>query len=547
MEPNTNKIIIYSPDSDCISLSFLDILLDETLTYGTAYIPKDCFKHTSQLNHRLPAKGAYELLLRASRHFPIEKSSIALSDTKNYYTVTIDEEAPCEQSLLTDCYILSKYKKILLDNGLFDAAVESILFLSDSLGIKEELLSVMSEMIQGGHLFDYYDLGSAPFLIYTGDTVCYQILSRFAKELGDALIRQGQLVEYYDFSTHEIADAAILIGRRFQAVIGIQTYMFSIRMENGVNFLHDYITGPKYNFVFDHPTRFSNHLEQTLDGLTILTPDRNYAAFAEKYYSVRARFLPPGGIICDIDNDTERFFNISFIATYNDISSDILREVHALTRSMRFLINSIWLILRDNPTLTGEDALKRALSFYHIEISDYEFVNLLKELNPYILYIVNYYRCKVLKTFLDANVCVHVFGTSWQHSSLKEHPCFIWHSCDLSTDECLNVWQQSKFSLNVMSWHKDAVTERILNSMLQKSVVITEQNPYICEEFEDGTDIILYDLKHLEKLPDIVCSLQKDSNRRRIIADNGYKKASQKHTWDQRALQLIALAEHDFL
>jgi len=543
MEPNTNTIIIYSPCSKSIALSLFDILLDETLAYGTIYVPTDCFKKVSQMNHRLPAKKEYELLLRLAEQYPIVTSDSVPLNSSNYYLMRLEESALSFEGLQTDCYILSRYKKILLSNSIFDAATESILQLATSLGRQEELLSFMSLMITETEDFLYYDLGSAPFLIYTGETICYEILSVFAKQIGDALCRLGNVIEYYDFSKKELSESTALIGRRFQAIVGVQTYMFSVRMDNGIDFLHDYIIGPKYNIVLDHPARFDNHLAQTPKYLTILTLDRNYAAFAEKYYSVSTQFLPPGGIPGRNTAYSNRPIGISLIASYNEISVEELRTVHQLPRTQRFFINRLWLILRSNPRLTAEAALSKALIYYNLTLDNAQFLSLYKELIPYINFITSYYRTQVLKVLLDAGFPVDVYGASWSTCPLRTHPNFIWHNKDLSTDECLEVWQNSKLALNVMSWHKDAITERILNSMLQKSVVITERNPYVCEAFEDEKDLLLYDLVHLKDLPRKVKVVLEDTSLCQDIAESGYQKALAAHTWDNRASQIIELAK----
>ena len=97
------------------TLSFLDILLDETLIYGKIYISKACFSTVSFLNHRLPAKEAYELVLRLAQEYPILLSNTAPSDLDSYFILLAEEPILDQASLQTDCYIISRYKKILLE------------------------------------------------------------------------------------------------------------------------------------------------------------------------------------------------------------------------------------------------------------------------------------------------------------------------------------------------------------------------------------------------------------------------------------------------
>lgn len=526
------------------SLNFLDILLDETTIYGTIYIPKKCFLTVSSLNHRLPAKENYELMLRLAQEFPILLSETPPSDLDSYFVVYAEETFPDEANLQTDCYIISRYKKLLLDHGLFDAATESILTQAQALGCQESILSFMTDMLQERGLYLHYYLGSEPFLIYTGDDVCYHILSVFAEELGSALRRQGQLVEYFDLSQKNFTDAAQLIRRKFQAVIGVQTYMFSAQLENNMGFLHDHIIGPKYNFVLDHPIWFRNHLTSVPKNLTIFTLDRNYATFARKHFPVQARFFPPGGIE-QANTSIARIYDVTFIGTYLNNARDVWNSLRNITREKRFLINRLWLTMRKHPAQSAEASLQIALDYYNLSVTDAEFLELLHSLRTYILFISYRYRSKILETLLVSGIKLDIFGSSWRYCPLRNHPNFIWHDQDLSTEECLDIWQHSKIALNIMSWHKDAITERILNSMLQKAVVATERNPYMEASFSSGEDLILYDLSTLDTLPDQIHNLLENPNLLSHIAERGYQKAHISHTWNQRAIELLDIACED--
>lgn len=542
METNLFITIYQKNRTEEKQLSFWDILLDETLISGTIYIPWECFKKVSTINRRLPAKQVYELLLRMSQEFPVYLTGKQPELAECFWTIEGKQPSVDMEGLKTDCYIVARYKKMLLEQQLFDSAVSSILEQATSIGCEEKVTALLSGMLQGDAVWEYLYLGSQPFLIYTGDAVCYNILSVFAEELGSAFRRLGYLVEYFDLSREDFTESFRLIGRSFQAVIGVQSYMFSVRLNDNQGFLHDKIIGPKYNYVFDHPVRFEQHLKEAPKNLTIFTLDRSYAAFAQKHYPVNAKFFPPAGIAREFTEE-KRIYNITFIGTYFDNRQDIRDDLMKLDRKKRFLVNRLWMVMRKSPRLSAEKALSLAVEYYHYSLSDSEFAELLHDMMKFIVFMTHEYRQKILKTLVEAGIKVDVFGTSWSTSALRRNPNFIWHNKDLTTEECLVVWQQSKMALNVMSWHKDGITERILNSMLQKAVVLTERNPYMEEHFKDGEDVALYDLAHLEKLPELVVNLLENEKCRVDIAERGYQKALASHTWDCRAKELIGIAE----
>lgn len=521
-----------------LSLQFLDILLDETLLYGTVYIPTVCFRNVSTLNHRLPGKQVYELVLRLASEYPVVLTDTPPANDKECMVLVFEPEPLGMDSLKSDCYIISRYKSLLQEHHFFDAAVTSILDAAQSIDAQSEIISFLSDMLSEAPAYEYLYAGSQPFLIYTGDTVCYQILSVFAEQFGAALRRLGYLVEYFDLSQEDFTEAYRFIGKNYQAVIGVQSYMFSAKLNHDMGFLHDKIIGPKYNFILDHPSRVENHLKEVPKQLTILAVDRNYAAYAKKTYPVNAIFFPPGGI-CTSFEPQERIFDVTFIGSYFDNFSFVLERFSEFSRQDRFLANRFWLIMKKSPALPAEEALSMALEHYHMQLSWAEFAELFHRFRDLIVYMATYYRMKVLRTLLEAGIPVHVFGTSWKSCPLRANPNFIWHNEDLSTDECLLVWQQSKIALNSMTWHKDGITERILNSMLQKAVVLTERNPYMEEAFCDGKDVLLYDLDKLNELPKIIQNTLPYPEKLSAIAKNGYLNALENHTWDSRAKEFI--------
>lgn len=554
----TNTVIIYNPlQQEDFVLNFFDILLDETLINGIVYVPVNCFQNVSTVNNRLPAKQIYEYVLRLAESYPVCISKKKPQNIKGYMKFDNRDisgqkknledpvkDLKIEDGLQTDCYLAARYKKILLERNLFEAVVESILAEATRLKCRQQVINFLEEMLQGGHAYQYFYQGSQPFLIYRGSKECYQVLDTFAECLGSALRKQGFVVEYFDLGKEKHTALSRYIGKSFQAIVGMQTYLFSARMKNG-SFLHDQIGGPKYNFVFDHPLWMYFQFQNVPDNLTILTMDKDYVAYIRRYHRLNAYLLPPGGIQVAFTQQ-KRIYDVVFIGSYIDNSKNIFKKLRELERPMRFLVNRFWLIMRKEPCLSVEEALWKALAFYNSKctFSGQQFMELCYELREYILFLSQYYRKKLIKILVNSGIRVDVFGTSWECCTLRDNSNFVWHNKDLGTQECLNVWQRSKISLNIMSCHKNAITERIANSMLQKAAVCTEHNPYLESQFQDGVDILFYDLAHLSELPKRIARLLADEQKLEMIGVNGYRKAEKLHTWDCRADKLVNMAQY---
>jgi len=113
--------------------------------------------------------------------------------------------------------------------------------------------------------------------------------------------------------------------------------------------------------------------------------------------------------------------------------------------------------------------------------------------------------------------------------------------------------QDAKIVLSTMTWFKDGTHDRVFNGMLQGAVAMTDTSGYMKEEFcgvpdgegsgEDNRELVFFELEALEKLPLLAEEVLRNPERAQQIADRGYAKARQSHTWRSRALEL----EHDLL
>ena len=276
-------------------LSFWDIFLDERWLDCEIYLAKDIIAHVGYLNNRLKEKHIYEYMLRVAKEYPVlcmtkeQFGKMSYGQEKDWELLEKLEGLQATQGYETDCYVIGRYKKELLEAGLFETVVESMLAQNNP-----ELNAYLEKMLAGsGEYYELYD-ATQPILIYCGNTECYGVLDTMARKFGQALSEQGERIKYYDVSQNDVSDVADYLTERLKAVIGVQTYMFSVRKKDGI-FVHDDIDVPLYNFVFDHPIWFRNHLEEVPKKMTILTLDHNYVQFIEKYYGHKAMFLPPAG------------------------------------------------------------------------------------------------------------------------------------------------------------------------------------------------------------------------------------------------------------
>lgn len=521
-------------------IPFLDILLDETICAGEIWVPEELVRNAGGVNRKLRAKQKYELILRIAKGTSVQIEEVA-PEISIEGMVRLCEDEPhslAEYGCRTDCYVIGKYSSELKEAGYFDMAILGVLAQAREQGCEERMLKFLEAMVEHGEAFFDIDDATCPVLVYKGDPVCHNVLTVFAEQFGAALERAGEKVVYYDLAQEDVEGILCFMGRRFKAIIGVQSYLFSVKLADEEHYVHEYIYGPKYNFVFDHPIWLKKHLMHQYPDYYILTLDQNYADFAKRYFGKQAILFPPAGMEAEGIGEQERTYDFTFVGTMGDYFSQVL-WIHELERPKRFLANRFLLIMRKHPELTLEEAFAQALAQQKLELTEKEFMERLRELCVTGYLVMHYYRYKVVETILKSGIRLDVFGNSWLQSPLRKYPNLICHP-DVTVEESLVIWKQSKLSLNVMSWHKGGFTERMAGIMLAGAVLVTDDTTYLRGRY-DQDDMLIFYLDKLEELPGQIRELLAGEGRRAKMAERGQSKTLQEHTWDKRAEQFLKL------
>ena len=522
-------------------VTWLELLLDETICEEPVWIEKEMAVRAGGVNAYLSAKQKYELLIRIAAETPVAFVDEKSDPDIKYIRFDDDEKnSGTDDGWKTDCYLIGRYSVELQTEGVFDDVITALLAEAQTAGRETKTITFLEHMIRKDA--EYWKLaeGSCDILLYKGDDVCHNVLNIFAEQFGRALSRAGKKVKYFDCEKQDIGELTLYMNQHFQAVIGVQSYLFSVKMKDEVHYLHEYIYGPKYNFIFDHPIWMRTHLKQQYPDFYVLTHDMNYVNFMEKYFHHNAILFPPAGMMSDDIQEKERIYDLTFVGTYGDYWNEILL-IHQMERKKRFLANHFLLIMRKNSALTAEGALQEVLKLRGMILSDDEFLDLLYDLRRVIYCVMHYYRNRVLRCILQSGIKLDVFGDSWMNCPLISYPNLICHP-NVTVEESLDIWKKSKLSLNIMSWHKGGFTERMANIMLAGAVLVTDDTTYLMGKYTDE-DLLTFSLEEREKLPDKIKYLFDHEEYRKIIAQNGKQKTLLQHTWDKRAEQFLDILD----
>lgn len=515
---------------------FFRILFDETIVNDRIWIPKKILKKTGGINRKLKAKQLYELLLRVAVHFSIRLEAEEPTDTENYMMFLPQKSDSEWEGIKTDFYIVARYKDKLMQESCFDIVVKSVLDHADTYGLLQESADLLEKFLV--HSPEYYQIyrDTQPVLIYKGENICHNVLNVFAERFGEALESRYQPVEYFDPEEEGLENIVRCMERCYKAVVGIQTYLFTVQLKNGT-YLHNVIDAPKYNMILDHPIWMKEHLKHHLNQFTVLTHDSNYVDFLEQKYKINAKLFPPAGMLPKIGLASEKKYGITFVGAYGDYWYEV-QKIHQMDRKQRFLANRFLLKMRRNPNLTAEAAWQLVLEEKGIIYTAEEYIEQFFSMRRVIYCVVHYYRKKVVEVILESGLQVDVFGDTWWNCPLRKYQNLICHP-NVTVEESMQVWQKSEMSLNIMSWHKGGFTERMANIMLCKSVLVTDATSYLCGRFESEKDMLIFSLENISKLPELLKKYLLDKEKQVQIAENGYKKALEYHTWDCRAKEFL--------
>lgn len=364
----------------------------------------------------------------------------------------------------------------------------------------------------------------------------YRVLHHFSKKLFEAMQRKGIDCRYVP-----VTEGAIHLN---WSDLPDCTLGFNIAPTAGTgsDLLCDEIATPHLAILVDPPTW---HYQLTNSPFTILAcDDRSGNRFLNQIPFKRHFFLPHA-----VERDVlyspheEKVYEITFLAT--NINHEQRRQAwqQLFPKEVCQAMDAAVEMVFAQSEKGFLEAFQEALLHYVPSSKDYElpknpdFIMLCYEVE---LYIKGKERVDLLKAITDVDV--HVFGASlgaadWK-SSLEGRRNLHFHP-PVSFDESCKIMRQSKIVLNSSMKNKEGAHERIFMGLGSGAAVVTNDCPFIREEFTDGEDILLYKPSQIEQLNDRLVSLLKHPEQLRSITQSGRARVLAAHTWDHRVDTII--------
>ena len=347
----------------------------------------------------------------------------------------------------------------------------------------------------------------------------YEVLHHFARKLYEAFKRQGAVCRL--LSGDERLYACLRDPPDF--TIGFNG---AIKMEDE-SFFCDHIRVPHVSCLVDPPFRF---LELTKSPFMIITCDDQEGCQLLKGKDFNRTVFFPHAVEKELNFDIskERIYDLVFLGTCIDPEArKKLWKDRFPPDIYGFMQKAVDIGLHEGPISFMTPLLK------HLDPEEYQEV--FEEVE---VYIKGVDRVRLLKAFPDRPV--HIFGSNikeWRNV-LKTDENIIVHD-PVSYEEAIAVMQQSKIVLNSSIKNKLGAHERIFTGMACGAVVVTNDNPWLREYFEDGKELLLFNSKTLNGLAKKVNLLLRDEEKIQAIAFAGRAKSIDWHTWDARVERLL--------
>ena len=431
------------------------------------------------------------------------------------------ERSVNEHTFFSYAYILRNCLPDMVEEGDLERALTAADNLSKETGMKSSFSKALDEMMET-EVYENINAETAPILVLFGDEqMGYGVLHGFASALSAALIDLGEAVQpvisgemNYDRMEQTL----------YKAIIGFQSGAF-------INPFFANLKGKKVQFWLDQPVFNQAQIEDMPKDCLFLCQDATHVSFIRNYYGFDAMLLPPGGFQPNVSIGEERIYDISFLGTYQKPFDGIFREEEQ--KFYNYMIAHC-----DETFFDGMCKMTKEEGTYVSNVACAEQVRALKHVCQH---VINYYKDKVLHAINDGGYKIHVYGETWD--AYPDQEGLIRHPAVMSEDALLEL-AKAKIGLNIMSWHKAGLTERVLNIMMAGSACLTDFSSGITDCFENGEEVICFGLDEIDRIPAQIENLL-INDRWKQVGKAGRRKVLKEHTWSARAGELLSVISNE--
>lgn len=378
-------------------------------------------------------------------------------------------------------------------------------------------------------------------------SACYDSTFQLADLYGKALESLGYEVEYFSTAKESLMALERYAGKKFDAVIDFNSLVTGLDTDEGEWFL-DKIDAPFYDYILDHPMYHNKQLKTPLKNFHVLCLDYDHEAYIRKYYphikSVHTLplFALPLEEATD-EREEKRDMDVLFTGTYMP-SNQVLGQINSFDKAFSDEMKHLVEILLTNPELTQEQAMLKLVTDSE---SGPNTGNIRDRLYAFFLvdvYVKAFYREKMIEAAAQSGRKVTIYGEQW-HLFESSHTKNLEIHNMVSFEKTPELMRQAKLCLNLMPWFKAGIHDRVFTAMNAGAAVLTDTSRMLTDEFEKDKDSLMFDLNHMEYIPEQITDALENEDALCKLATNGRKKVVERHSLVARAKQLSEIIDRE--
>ena len=382
-------------------------------------------------------------------------------------------------------------------------------------------------------------------LVYKGESK-YNVLRLAADEMCKGFREKGYMVDcidVYEEGALEKIVQCLKNSDQYDFYFSIQALLWNMEAMQLPLLQNIY----KVGWIVDDPVYHSGRLllatgeRETL----FFVRDSHVKLVKEQYAQFKdVRVLYHGGFECEEELPYEKKdIDVFFAGSYRPMAKaeKALSELDGIFGTIAMSVKDR--IVGRHLGRTWYKELKVYLSEVGFFPNEEEEKMLLEQLASLDQYQRDYMRQMIIEELLTHGIKVSVVGAGWSaYDGKGKENLKILSDEGLDILEVIKLMQRSKIVINNTNI-TDGMHERIFTAMLAKAVCVTNESMTVERLLRVGEEIIEFPLDELTRITEIIQSLLSNPGRTREIAEAGYKKAKQDHTWTCRGKWIIEYME----
>ena len=302
----------------------------------------------------------------------------------------------------------------------------------------------------------------------------------------------------------------------------------------------------------DPPLRFHTAMEKHPQNYLMFCCDWDHVEYVKKYFGQSVPcvgFMPHVGVMPDqnipVIPYAQKKYDVLFSGTYYSPENRLsqVEEMVEKGTAVYDFYQILFECLVEDSRLTIEQGAFRTIERMGLPVDQDMLKSLMRCAEPVDWAIRMYQRGRVVDVLAESGGELYLLGRGWENHCSAKYPNV--HRIDdrIPYADTLAYMADARLNLNVFPWFKSGTHDRIFNALLQHSLPLTDSSRWVDENFTNGEDIALYDLEYLEKLPEIVGELLRDTERAERMIQKGYEKTAKNLTWSNCADWILTAIE----